>query len=294
MCGLTVRYMVERSVGNVMSAKKMFYSMGEVSEMFDVNPSLIRHWESKFDCLRPHKNKKGNRLFSPSDVEKLKQIYHLVKERGMTLEGANKAMKSSRGVLSRDTELLERLQRIRAALVEVREELRDGVQDDIVEEAYSVADTVEMPIASDVAVDAERADIADIDIKDTDTASAETENVDVVHAGSEGADEDSVAVAEQEAPDDPAAVADAEVVASPDPEASEAAAAGDRRLRPCRPRAVRAAARRAMRRRRSYSRSTSSRCFSRLGYLAVFGYEDQRCGGCDRGVCTARPAGVVR
>lgn len=224
MCGLTVRYMVERSVGNVMSAKKMFYSMGEVSEMFDVNPSLIRHWESKFDCLRPHKNKKGNRLFSPSDVEKLKQIYHLVKERGMTLEGANKAMKSSRGVLSRDTELLERLQRIRAALVEVREELRDGVQDDIVEEADSVADTVEMPIASDVAVDVERADKQDAV---TDTASAETENVDVVHAGSEGADEDSVAVAGQETPDDPAAVADAEVVASPDPEVSEAAAAGE-------------------------------------------------------------------
>lgn len=225
MCGLTVRYMVERSVGNVMSAKKMFYSMGEVSEMFDVNPSLIRHWESKFDCLRPHKNKKGNRLFSPSDVEKLKQIYHLVKERGMTLEGANKAMKSSRGVLSRDTELLERLQRIRAALVEVREELRDGVQDDIVEEAYSVADTVEMPIASDVAVDAERADIADI--KDTDTASAETESVDAEHAEPESADEDSVAVAEQEAPYDPAVAADAENVASLDPEASEAAAAGE-------------------------------------------------------------------
>lgn len=225
MCGRTVRYMVERSVGNVMSAKKMFYSMGEVSEMFDVNPSLIRHWESKFDCLRPHKNKKGNRLFSPSDVEKLKQIYHLVKERGMTLEGANKAMKSSRGVLSRDTELLERLQRIRAALVEVREELRDGVQDDIVEEAYSVADTVEMPIASDVAVDAERADIADI--KDTDTASAETESVDAEHAEPKSADEDSVSVAEQETPDNPAAVADAEVVASPDPEVSEAAAAGE-------------------------------------------------------------------
>lgn len=224
MCGRTVRYMVERSVGNVMSAKKMFYSMGEVSEMFDVNPSLIRHWESKFDCLRPHKNKKGNRLFSPSDVEKLKQIYHLVKERGMTLEGANKAMKSSRGVLSRDTELLERLQRIRAALVEVREELRDGVQDDIVEEAYSVADTVEAPLASDVAVDVERADKQDAV---TDTASAETESVDAEHAEPESADEDSVAVAEQEAPDDPAAVADAEVVASPDPEVSEAAAAGE-------------------------------------------------------------------
>lgn len=225
MCGLTVRYMVERSVGNVMSAKKMFYSMGEVSEMFDVNPSLIRHWESKFDCLRPHKNKKGNRLFSPSDVEKLKQIYHLVKERGMTLEGANKAMKSSRGVLSRDTELLERLQRIRAALVEVREELRDGVQDDIVEEADSVADTVEAPLASDVAVDVERADIAYI--KDTDTASAETESVDAEHAEPKSADEDSVSVAEQETPDNPAAAADAEDVASLDPEASEAAAAGE-------------------------------------------------------------------
>ena len=224
MCGLTVRYMVERSVGNVMSAKKMFYSMGEVSEMFDVNPSLIRHWESKFDCLRPHKNKKGNRLFSPSDVEKLKQIYHLVKERGMTLEGANKAMKSSRGVLSRDTELLERLQRIRAALVEVREELRDGVQDDIVEEADSVADTVEALLASDVAVDVERADKQDAV---TDTASAETESVDAEYAEPESADEDSVAVAEQEAPDDPAAAADAEDVASLDPEASEAAAAGE-------------------------------------------------------------------
>ncbi len=120
-----------------MSAKKLFYSMGEVAEMFDVNASLIRHWESKFDCIRPHKNKKGNRMFSPEDVEKLKQIYHLVKERGMTLEGANKAMKSSRKELSRETELLERLQRIRSALVEVREELKAGEGVQIVESADS-------------------------------------------------------------------------------------------------------------------------------------------------------------
>ncbi len=103
--------------------------------MFDVNASLIRHWESKFDCIRPHKNKKGNRMFSPEDVEKLKQIYHLVKERGMTLDGANKAMKSSRKELSRETELLERLQRIRSALVEVREELKAGEGVHIVEPA---------------------------------------------------------------------------------------------------------------------------------------------------------------
>ena len=75
-------------------AEKLFYSMGEVAEMFDVNASLIRHWESQFSVIRPKRNKKGNRLFSPQDVENLKLIYHLVKERGMTLEGAKKAARA--------------------------------------------------------------------------------------------------------------------------------------------------------------------------------------------------------
>lgn len=117
-----------------MAVKKLYYSMGEVAEMFDVNRSLIRHWESKFDCLRPHKNQKGNRMFTPADIEKLKQIYHLVKEQGMTLDGARKAMKSpATKSLSRDAELLERLQRIRSALVEVREELKVGDGEQVVE-----------------------------------------------------------------------------------------------------------------------------------------------------------------
>ena len=116
-----------------MAETKLYYSMGEVAEMFDVNPSLIRHWESKFDCVKPHKNKKGNRMFSPQDVEKLKLIYHLVKERGMTLEGANKVLKRrSDSELSREMELLERLQRIRASLVEVREELKGDGQAEFV------------------------------------------------------------------------------------------------------------------------------------------------------------------
>lgn len=110
-------------------SEKLYYSMGEVAEMFDVNQSLLRHWESQFPILRPKRNKKGNRLFTPQDVEHLKQIYHLVKECGMTLEGAKRAMRgqrSGKGV-SRDVELMERLQRIRALLVEVREELKgDG------------------------------------------------------------------------------------------------------------------------------------------------------------------------
>ena len=110
-----------------MAVKKIYYSMGEVAEMFDVSQALVRHWESQFDCIKPHRNKKGNRMFTEADVEKLKQIYHLVKERGMTLKGANKALKrGSTDKISRDTELLERLQQIRAALVEVREELKAG------------------------------------------------------------------------------------------------------------------------------------------------------------------------
>lgn len=104
---------------------KLLYSMGEVTEMFDVNASLIRYWESKFDCIKPHKNKKGNRMFTPSDVENLKLIYHLVKEKGMTLEGANKTMKKRGGNVKRDVSILERLHNIRAMLVEVRESLGD-------------------------------------------------------------------------------------------------------------------------------------------------------------------------
>lgn len=116
-----------------MAIKKLYYSMGEVAEMFDVNRSLIRHWETKFDCLRPHKNKKGNRMFTPEDVEKLKQIYHLVKEQGMTLEGANKVMRASSKGLSREADLLEHLQRIRSILVEVRDGLGSAEDEQLLE-----------------------------------------------------------------------------------------------------------------------------------------------------------------
>lgn len=115
----------------------MFYSMGEVSEMLDVKPSLVRYWEGQFDVLKPKKNKKGNRLFSPEDVEMLKLIYHLVKERGMTLEGAKKSLKQNKKEISRDSELLERLQRVRSLLEEVREELKVGDQELLVEEAVA-------------------------------------------------------------------------------------------------------------------------------------------------------------
>ena len=105
---------------------KLLYSMGEVTEMFDVNASLIRYWESKFNCIKPHKNKKGNRMFTQSDVETLKLIYHLVKEKGMTLEGANKAMSRRGSKVKQEVSVLERLQNIRAMLIEIRETLGDN------------------------------------------------------------------------------------------------------------------------------------------------------------------------
>ncbi len=119
-------------------AEKIFYSMGEVAEMFDVRPSLLRHWESQFPMLRPKRNKKGNRLFTVQDVENLKLIYHLVKERGMTLEGAKRAMRGQKKEfsVSREAELVERLQRIRSLLEEVREDLK--VDGDVVGEEAAV------------------------------------------------------------------------------------------------------------------------------------------------------------
>ncbi len=106
-------------------AEKLFYTMGEVAEMFDVNASLIRYWGSQFPMLKPHRNKKGNRLFSPADIEVLKRIYYYVKECGMTLEGAKRALRGVRAESEVDSnaELLERLQALRSMLIAVRESL---------------------------------------------------------------------------------------------------------------------------------------------------------------------------
>lgn len=109
--------------------KKIFYSMGEVSEMLDVNPSLLRFWEKKFDILRPKKNKKGNRMFTPEDIRNLKIIYHLVKENGMTLAGAQKRLKQNRADIEREMELSERLHAIKAILLEVKQRIDDETDD---------------------------------------------------------------------------------------------------------------------------------------------------------------------
>lgn len=109
-------------------SRKIFYSMGEVAEMLDVSTTTIRFWESRFTILKPHRNKKGNRLFTATDLDNLKIIYHLVKERGMTLEGASKAIRDNRDDILRKAEIVERLLTVKSMLLEIKQEL--GLEDD--------------------------------------------------------------------------------------------------------------------------------------------------------------------
>ena len=119
--------------------------MGEVTEMFDVEPSLIRYWCSQFSCLRPKRNAKGNRMFTPQDIERLKRIHHLLKEKKMTIEGAQKAMRK-RNIEAEendsDISLLEQLQSLRAMLVEMREGI--GEEEPIEEVAATSTPAVEV------------------------------------------------------------------------------------------------------------------------------------------------------
>jgi DNA-binding transcriptional MerR regulator len=91
---------------------KLFYSIGEVAEKFSVNTSLIRFWEKEFAIIKPHKNKKGNRLFTDKDLESFALIYDLVKKKGYTLDGAKKALRAQRGPLSERHKLVSKLEEI--------------------------------------------------------------------------------------------------------------------------------------------------------------------------------------
>lgn len=102
---------------------KLYYSIGEVSEMFDVSKSLIRFWESEFDILKPHKNSKGDRRFTQKNLDQFKIIYHLVKERGFTLEGAKKEIKNNKDSLVKKNEMLKSLNNIKGFLEKFKEEL---------------------------------------------------------------------------------------------------------------------------------------------------------------------------
>ncbi len=103
--------------------EKLYYSIGELAAAFDVNTSLIRFWEKEFDILKPKKNAKGNRKFTPEDVKNLQLIYHLVKERGFTLEGAKIHLKENQKKTLDKFEIIKKLENIKSQLTELKNQL---------------------------------------------------------------------------------------------------------------------------------------------------------------------------
>lgn len=102
---------------------KLYYTMGEVTEIFDVNASQIRFYEREFEILQPKKNKKGNRLFTPDDVENLKIIFNLVKEKGFTLQGAKDYIRNNKGEIKENQKVIDSLEKLKQFLLEVKEQL---------------------------------------------------------------------------------------------------------------------------------------------------------------------------
>ena len=105
------------------TSEKLFFKIGEVAKIFNVNISAIRFWEKEFDILKPKKNKKGNRLFTQKDMENLKIIHYLLKERGFTVEGAKKKLKENKNDTINNVEIVSYLKDIRSFLVQLREQL---------------------------------------------------------------------------------------------------------------------------------------------------------------------------
>lgn len=103
--------------------EKLYYSIGEVSEMLDVPVSTVRYWENEFDILKPIKNKKGNRMFTASDIRNLKMIHHLLKVEGMTLQGVKRKLTGKREETESKYEITESLLKIKDLLTELRDNM---------------------------------------------------------------------------------------------------------------------------------------------------------------------------
>jgi DNA-binding transcriptional MerR regulator len=103
--------------------EKRYYSIGELAKAFQVNTSLIRFWDKEFDILQPKKNAKGNRLFRPEDVKNLQLIYHLVKERGFTLEGAKTHLKENQKPTLDKFEVIRKLENIKSILIDLKKNM---------------------------------------------------------------------------------------------------------------------------------------------------------------------------
>lgn len=102
---------------------KLYYSIGEVAQIFEVNASLIRFWEKEFDLIKPKKNKKGNRLFTPKDLKNFQRIYHLVKVKGYTLDGAKDHLSRKNSEKDKEMEISVKLNDIKNRLNQLKDSL---------------------------------------------------------------------------------------------------------------------------------------------------------------------------
>ena len=103
--------------------QKLFYSIGEVAQMLGEQTSAVRYWEKEFDIIKPQKNKKGNRMFTNEDVENLKIIHYLLKEKGMTIAGVKKKMSENPDDVRKNHEVIESLKKIKKLLVKIRDNI---------------------------------------------------------------------------------------------------------------------------------------------------------------------------
>jgi DNA-binding transcriptional MerR regulator len=103
--------------------EKKYFTIGEVADELNVATSLIRFWESEFDIIKPKKNRKGNRQFTKEDIKNVKLIYHLVKEKGYTLQGARDFIKNGVDQAQNRIELIESLKKVKSFLVKLRSDL---------------------------------------------------------------------------------------------------------------------------------------------------------------------------
>jgi DNA-binding transcriptional MerR regulator len=103
--------------------EKLYYSIGETAGILNVPVSTVRFWENEFDILKPMKNKKGNRLFTPADLKNLKIIQHLLKEEGMTIPGVKKRLSGKWDETQYKYEINESLQKIKGLLLDLRDNI---------------------------------------------------------------------------------------------------------------------------------------------------------------------------
>lgn len=99
-----------------MSNEKLYYSISEVAEMFNITLSNLRFWEKEIKQLKPHRNDKGTRFYSKDDIQTLKQIIFLIEEQDLTLKGVRKRLSSKKDVVRKQQELSERLRHVKSEL----------------------------------------------------------------------------------------------------------------------------------------------------------------------------------